>query len=101
MFTPFINGNAKNEVTCLDQEKRNVDKLIPNNATEMLNQQQILALRQIEIFGWRLLFVRRPLLQEPVAVVTDGHGMRKIAVLESNGRINMEPNISLREQLIA
>jgi len=85
----------------MDQEKRIVDKLIPNNATDMLNQQQIRALRQIGIFGWRLLFIRRPSLQESVAVVTDGHGMRKIAILESNGRINVEPNISLREQLTA
>ena len=83
------------------QEKRNGDKPVPNNATEMLNQQQILALRQIEVFGWRLQFIRRPLLQELIAVVADGHDMKKIAILEANGRINMEPNISVREHLIS
>jgi hypothetical protein len=85
----------------MDQEKRNGDKPVPDNATQMLNQQQILVLRQVEVFGWRLQFIRRPLLQEPIAVVADGHDMKKIAILEANGRINIEPNISVREQLIS
>lgn len=80
----------------MDREKRKGDEPVPGNATEMLNQMQILALRQIEGYGWRLQFIRRPLFQEPVPVVIDGDGM-KIGILEEDGRINMEPDIKVRE----
>ena len=80
----------------MDREKRKGDEPVPDNATEMLNQLQILALRQIESFGWRLRFIRRPLFQDPVAVVADGDGV-KIGILEEDGRINMQPDIKIRE----
>ena len=63
----------------------------------MLNELQILALRQMESFGWRLQFIRRPLFQDPVVVVTDGEGV-KIGILEEDGRINMAPDIKVREK---
>jgi hypothetical protein len=80
----------------MDREKREGDEPVPDNATEMLNQLQILALRQIESFGWRLRFIRRPLFQDPVAVVADGDGV-KIGILEEDGRINMQSDIKIRE----
>ncbi|MEA2081013.1 MAG: hypothetical protein U9P00_14390 [Pseudomonadota bacterium] len=80
----------------MDREKRKGDEPVPDNATEMLNQLQILALRQIESFGWRLRFIRRPLFQDPVAVVADGDGV-KIGILEEDGRINMQSDITIRE----
>jgi len=80
----------------MDREKRKGDEPVPDNATEMLNQLQILALRQIESFGWRLRFIRRPLFQDPVAVVADGDGV-KIGILEEDGRINMQSDIKIRE----
>ena len=80
----------------MDQDKRKGNKAVPDNATEMLNELQILALRRIESFGWRLQFIRRPLFLEPVAVVADGNGI-KIGILEEDGRINMEPEIKVRK----
>ena len=80
----------------MDQEKRKGDEPVPQNAIEMLNEMQVLALRQIESFGWRLQFIRRPLFQDPVPVVVDSDGT-KIGILEEDGRINMEPDIKVRE----
>jgi hypothetical protein len=80
----------------MDTDKRKTDKQAPEDLMGLLNQLQILALRQIEQFGWNLEFVRRPMFQNPVAVVTDGRGA-KIGVLEEDGRINMEPDIEVRK----
>ena len=80
----------------MDVEKRKGSTPVPDNLTGMLNQLQLLALRQIEQFGWSLRFVRRPMFQSAVPVVMDGQGA-KIGVLEEDGRINMEPDIKVRE----
>lgn len=80
----------------MDQEKRKGDKPVPENAIDLLNQLQVLALRQMEGYGWQLQFIRRPLFQDPVPVVIDADG-RKIGILEEDGRINMEPEIKVRE----
>jgi hypothetical protein len=80
----------------MDVEKRKGSTPVPDNLTGMLNQLQLLALRQIEQFGWSLRFVRRPMFQSVVPVVMDGQGA-KIGVLEEDGRINMEPDIKVRE----
>ena len=80
----------------MDGEKRKGDKPVPDNASGMLNELQILALRRIEGFGWRLQFIRRPLFQNPLAVVVDGDGS-KIGILEEDGQINMETDIQVRK----
>lgn len=80
----------------MDIEKRKTDKQVPQDLMRLLNQLQILALRQIEQFGWSLKFVRRPMFENPIAVVMDGRGA-KIGVLEEDGRINMEPDIEVRK----
>jgi hypothetical protein len=80
----------------METEKRKGDKPVPDNAAEMLNQLQLLALHKIEGFGWRLQFIRRPLFQDVVAVVVDSGG-KKIGVLEEDGEINMNPDIEVRE----
>ena len=80
----------------MDQEDRRRNRPVPNEAMETLSELQVLALRRIEGFGWKLQFIRRPLFQDPVPVVANGDGM-KIGILEEDGRINMEPDIKLRE----
>jgi hypothetical protein len=80
----------------MDIEKRKSSKQVPEDLMRLLNQLQILALRQIEQFGWSLEFVRRPMFENPIAVVMDGRGAR-IGVLEEDGRINMEPDIEVRK----
>ena len=80
----------------MDSDKRKGDKPLPDDLEEVLNKMQMLALHQIEGFGWQLRFVRKPLFQEPVPVVFSAEG-DKIGILEEDGRINMEPDIKVRE----
>ena len=80
----------------MDREKRKGDEAVPDHLEEVLSEMQMLALHQVESFGWQLRFVRRPLFQEPVPVVFSGDGT-KIGVLEEDGRINMEPEIQVRK----
>jgi hypothetical protein len=79
----------------MDREKRKGEKPVPDNLGETLNQAQLLALRQVENFGWSLRFVRRPLFQEPVPVVVSTDG-ETIGILEEDGRLNVQPDIKLR-----
>lgn len=80
----------------MENEKRNQQNPIPADLTEHLNADQILALRQIENYGWNLKFVRRPPFQESVTVVT-GPGGEPIGVLETDGTINKDPDIIIRD----
>lgn len=80
----------------MDREKRKGEKAIPEELEDVLNQDQIMTLRQIERFGWRLAFVRRPVFQQPIPVVLTGDN-QKIGVLEEDGRLNMNPDIKLRK----
>lgn len=80
----------------MDSEKRKGVKPVPDRLDDVLNEMQMRALHQLERFGWQLRFVRKPLFQEPVAVVFSAEG-DKIGILEDDGRINMEPEIKVRE----
>jgi hypothetical protein len=75
---------------------RRGDKPVPDNLDEVLNNLQVLALQKAEGFGWKLKFVRRPLFQEVVPVITDPSG-EKLGVLETNGEINMHPDTKIRQ----
>lgn len=82
----------------MEKDKRTGEKPVPDDFEVELSHPQLLALRQIERFGWTLKFVRRPLFQEQVAVVFSAEG-NKIGLLEKDGRVNLEPDIEVREQL--
>ncbi|NNJ94185.1 MAG: hypothetical protein HKP57_05525, partial [Halobacteria archaeon] len=77
-------------------EKRTGESPVPDNLEDFLNQAQINALRQIENFGWELKFVRRPLFQEPIAVIINTDGDR-VGTLEADGRIDLQQNFELRQ----
>ncbi|MDO3388277.1 hypothetical protein QWI17_20695 [Gilvimarinus sp. SDUM040013] len=79
----------------MDRDKRCGQAAVPANAAVFLNDLQVLALSHMECFGWQLMFIRRPLFQDPIAVVVDDQGT-KVGVLESDGQVNLEPNIQLR-----
>ncbi|MCU7930027.1 MAG: hypothetical protein KZQ90_04440 [Candidatus Thiodiazotropha sp. (ex Codakia rugifera)] len=76
-------------------ENRTGEVPIPENLDEVLNHLQILALQKAEGFGWKLEFVRRPLFQEVVPVISSPSG-HKIGILEENGEINMHPDTVIR-----
>ncbi len=79
----------------MGKEKRKGEWPIPDNLEDVLNAMQLIALSEIEAFGWELRFVRRPLFQEAVPVVFSGDG-DQIGVLEEDGRLNLQPNIENR-----
>ncbi|MFT6593310.1 MAG: hypothetical protein ACJAU3_001374 [Zhongshania sp.] len=85
-----------NKVAAMENDKRKGEVSVPDNAAEMLNEMQLLALRQIEGFGWRLHIIRRPLFQEVVAIVIDSTG-ENVGILEEDGSVDMAPAITLRE----
>ncbi len=78
------------------QERRRGINPIPLNLREFLNYEQRRVLRQIEGFGWQLAFVRRPVFQDPVAVIRNT-GATSYSVLEEDGTINANPDISVRD----
>lgn len=80
----------------MERDKRQGQQPLPPRLEEALNELQMLALRQMEGFGWELRFVRRPLFQEPVSVIFSANG-DKIGVLEEDGRITLDADIKVRE----
>jgi hypothetical protein len=67
---------------------------------QFLNTEQILALRQVESYGWHLEFVRRPLFQDPTIVVMGPGGKpggKPVGTLEKDGSINQNPDIVIRD----
>jgi len=86
------------KVNGMENEKRGRVQAVHDRLNQVLNGMQLLGLRQVENFGWYLLFVRRTLFQEPVAVLSDAQGSR-IGLLEQDGQVTMDPNIPLRKQV--
>jgi hypothetical protein len=61
-----------------------------------LNEEQRLALAELEKFGWELKFIRRPMFQQPVPVVFDSD-RRHYAVLQPDGTLNEKPGFEIRK----
>lgn len=81
----------------MEIEKRKGDIPIPGNLDGILNVSQRLALPGIELLGWVVSFVRRPLFHEPVLVmhhpINDSNG-----ILDMFGSIKQLGDIKLRKQ---
>lgn len=80
----------------MEQENRLKQPPIPAKLDEFLNIEQMLALKQVESYGWQLEFVRRPLFQKVTAVIV-GPGGNPVGILEEDGSINQNPNIVIRD----
>jgi hypothetical protein len=78
-------------------DKRHKEDPVPSNLDLFLNQMQMMTLHKIEEFGWHLWFVRRPLFQEAMAVVTDSANS-VTAILESDGTMNKNHGMVFRPQ---
>ncbi len=79
----------------LVDDRRGVNKAIPINLGNFLNESQMLALHSLESFGWSLWFVRRPMFMPAVVVVANSESTQH-AVLEEDGSVNLKPQIHLR-----
>ena len=77
-------------------KKRNGQMPIPDNLLDVLNDHQLMSLHQIENFGWQLLCMRRSENQQPVVVIVSANGKR-FATLESDGRVEINSELKLRE----
>jgi len=80
----------------MDNDKRTGQQAIPDNLEDWLSPEQMQMLHQIESFGWKIKFIRRPVFQDPIIVLV-GDDEKKIGILEKDGRINMDPDIVLRD----
>ncbi|NZA27795.1 hypothetical protein H0E84_15560 [Luteimonas sp. SJ-92] len=60
-----------------------------------LTPPQQVTLEAMEIFRWRLAFVRRPLFQAPIPVLLDQDETRHVVIRE-DGTLDEEPTLKLR-----
>lgn len=81
------------------QKGENREKMapIPVNIEKILNPAQLMAIRNVGKFGWELQFVRRNGLEIPVPVVKGPNG-EAIGVIDENGNIVTNPDITIRKK---
>lgn len=77
------------------EHKRGEVDPVPDNLMKFLNEDQIIAYHGVERFGWYIKFIRRPLFQRSICVLSNPEGTT-LAVLEEDGSINENPEIQLR-----
>jgi hypothetical protein len=61
-----------------------------------LNQDQQIALAELEKYGWELKFIRRPMFQQPIPVVFDSD-RKSYAVLMPDGTLDQNPGFKIRK----
>jgi hypothetical protein len=79
----------------VDKERRSGGKPVTARMLRDLNEAQRLTLTSLEKFGWELKFVRHPMFMPAVPVVFDPD-QKKFAVLESDGSLNEEAALKIR-----
>lgn len=79
----------------MKEEKRTGQPAVPDNIEDWLNDVQLQMLRKIEVLGFTLIFMRRPVRQDPIPIVINNNG-NKIGVLEKDGRLNTDVDIAMR-----
>lgn len=77
------------------EEKRKGVKPIPDDPLGYLNEAQLFTYRRMTTFGWHIKFIRRPMYQSPVFVMTDSDESM-FALIEQNGFLNKQPSLPLR-----
>ncbi|WP_455366102.1 hypothetical protein [Kaarinaea lacus] len=80
----------------MDFDKRMGMAAIPQNYEKLLTASQMVALRSIEGYGWSLQFVRREGLPVPIPVIRGADGVA-IGIIDEDGNINMNPDITIRD----
>ena len=77
------------------EEKRKGLKPVPDAPLVYLNEAQLFTYHRMTASGWRIKFIRRPMYQNPVFVMTDSDETL-LAIIERNGFLNKKPDIPLR-----
>lgn len=79
-----------------ERERRSSGEQTAARLRQGLTPAQLRALETLEQFHWTLAFVRRPMFQDPVPVVSDRSGTRR-AVLRADGTLDESPDLQLRD----
>jgi hypothetical protein len=77
------------------RERRRAEGKTSGMLKKELNEEQRLALAELEKFGWELKFIRRPMFQQPIPVVFDSD-RRHYAVLNADGSLDDKPGFEIR-----
>ena len=80
----------------MEEEKRKGVNPIPENLRKELNEAQLFTLNYMEEDGWVLDFIRRPLFQDIVPVLSHPDS-GEFGVLENDGTLNKQPETKIRE----
>jgi hypothetical protein len=74
---------------------RQQENAIPRYLGRLLTREQQSSLNILELFGWRVWFVRRPLFGKPkVMIQHEASGV--YALLTEDGNVDMEPDFPMR-----
>ncbi len=79
----------------LEENRRKGTNPVPEILSKYMNSAQLHTYHLMQKFGWDIKFIRRPLFQDPVCVLTDPE-KSILAVVEEDGFLNRQPNIPLR-----
>jgi len=77
-------------------EQRKEKAPIPVDIQNYLNDYQLASLRKLEGYGVSLKYIRRPLFQNPVVIVTD-QDEKTVGVLTIDGSLDVESGVILRK----
>lgn len=78
-----------------DEDRRVSDSPTLHDLKSLLNAEQQLSLRKIEQFGWELAFVRRPMFENAIPVVSSPSG-DQFGILDSEGELDLNIEIRIR-----
>lgn len=78
------------------KECRNQMRAVPKNFNQYMTLEQQIVLFALGALGWRLNFIRRSRLQQPMVVLRGRRDHNTIGVLERDGHINTSPALTLR-----
>ena len=79
-----------------ERERRKIESKLASTLRRELNQDQTMALSELEKFGWELKFIRRPMFQQPIPVVFDSE-IKHFAILNADGTIDENPGFDIRK----
>ena len=77
------------------QERRNGSKAVPDDVHQLINEKQSTKYHNLQLSGWKCKFIRRPMFQRPVCIMTNSEETQ-LAVIEEDGTFNMQSEILLR-----
>lgn len=79
----------------MDRERRRQEEETRAKLRTELNEDQRIALSDLERFGWELKFIRHPLFQDIVPVVFDPD-RNHFAVIRADGSLDENPGFDIR-----